>query len=316
MATNGRVVAAFLGGAVAASAVMFFLLKRTPPPPAAATSTVAQATAPAVLPPAEAKPSPAPIAPAAAEAPAPAPAKPEPARSPVHVKRRVIATRKAAPSAVTKEQEPALPAAPAIPSEPAQPDEAAIADNGEVVPANVAPAPPHVVTLKQGTMLRVRIGETIAASARQPGDEFLATLEEPLVIDGFIIADRGAHVQGRVVEAQPAGKVKGVSRLGLELARIHTTDNQWVKIRTEEYVQEGKTAKKRDLAEVIGGSGLGALIGAAAGGGAGAAVGAAAGGMAGGAVVLNQRGPEATVPVESRITFRVTQPVRITEKLN
>jgi hypothetical protein len=165
-------------------------------------------------------------------------------------------------------------------------------------------------------MLRVRIGETITASARQPGDEFLATLEEPLVIDGFIIADRGAHVQGRIVEAQPAGKVKGVARLGLELARIHTTDHQWIKIQTNEYVQEGKTAKKRDLAEVIGGSGLGALIGAAAGGGAGEAIGAATGGMAGGAVVLNQRGPDATVPVETRITFRVTQPVRITEKLD
>jgi hypothetical protein len=312
MATNGRVVAAFLGGAVAASAVMFFLLKRTPPPPAA-TSTVAQATAPAVLPPAAAKPSPAPLAPAAAEP--PAPAKPEAARSPVHVKRHVLATRKAAPP-VTNEKEPALPPAPAIQTEPAQPDEAAMADDGQVVPAEVAPAPPHVVTLKQGTMLRVRIGETIAASARQPGDEFLATLEEPLVIDGFIIADRGAHVQGRVVEAQPSGKVKGVARLGLELARIHTTDNQWVKIRTEEYVQEGKTAKKRDLAEVIGGSGLGALIGAAAGGGPGAAIGAATGGMAGGAVVMSQRGPDATVPVETRITFRVAQPVRITEKLN
>ncbi len=315
MAANGKVVAAFLGGAVAASAVMFFLLKRSPPPPAA-TSAVAQATAPAVLPPAATKPSPAPIAPVAAQPPAPAPSKPEPARSPLHVKRHVVATRKAAPSAVTKEKAPALPPAPAIPSEPAQPDEAAMADDGEVVPAAVAPAPPHVVTLKQGTMLRVRIGETIAASARQPGDEFLATLEEPLVIDGFIIADRGAHVQGRIVEAQPAGKVKGVSRLGLELASIHTTDNQWVKIRTEEYVQEGKTAKKRDLAEVIGGSGLGALIGAAAGGGPGAAIGAATGGMAGGAVVLSQRGPDATVPVETRITFRVAQPVHITEKLN
>ncbi len=314
MATNGRVVAAFLGGAVVASAVMFFLLKRTPSPPAA-TSTVAQATAPAVLPPAATKPSPAPIAPAAAEAPAPAPAKPEATRSPLHVKRHVIATRKAAPS-VTNEKEPALPPAPAIQSEPAQPEEAAVANEGEVVPAQVAPAPPHVVTLKQGTMLRVRIGETIAASARQPGDEFLATLEEPLVIDGFIIADRGAHVRGRVVEAQPAGKVKGVARLGLELASIHTTDNQWVKIQTEEYVKEGKTAKKRDLAEVIGGSGLGALIGAAAGGGAGAAVGAATGGMAGGAVVLSQRGPDVTVPVETRLTFRVAQPVRITEKLN
>src|SRR5450755_2714001 len=43
----------------------------------------------------------------------------------------------------------------------------------------------HVILLA-GTVLPVRIGETISAARNQKGDTFLATLDQPLVIDGFI----------------------------------------------------------------------------------------------------------------------------------
>ncbi len=313
---NAKIVAAFFGGAVVAAALMFVVMKREQAP--ASPPRVIATTPPAA--PAAAAPavSPAQPAPAPPEAAKPAPMPPPVAAGSAHraVRHRPRLLAKALPSTARLPKEPTLPPAPVIAVEPPVPDTQAMADDGEVVPAQVAPAPPHVVTLKQGTMLRVRIGETIEASARQPGDTFLATLEEPLVIDGFLLAERGAHVEGRVVEAVPAGRVKGVAKLGLELARVHLTDGQWLRIQTEEYVQQGKTAKKRDLAEVLGGSGLGAVIGAAAGGGAGAAIGAAAGGMAGGGAVMAQRGPDVAVPVETRITFRVANAERITEKLD
>ena len=43
---------------------------------------------------------------------------------------------------------------------------------------------------------------------------FLATLDRPLVVDGFIIAERGSRLEGRVVEAQPAGRGNTTSRSG------------------------------------------------------------------------------------------------------
>lgn len=321
---NSRLIVAFLGGAVLASGLMYVGMKRAavPPPltviPAPAATAVPAAPAPAT-------PTAAPTA-TAAPAAAPEPAKPSPmpetAAQAKTVHKRVARARKPAPLLAEAEKpeavapEPPLPSPPAIASTPDQPDENAIADDGEVTPVAVAPAPPHVVTLKAGTMLRVRIGETISAKARRPGDRFLATLEEPLVIDGFVIAARGARAEGQVVEADPAGRVKGVAKLALELTRIYTTDGQWVALRTETWTKLGNTAKKRDAAEVLGGSGLGALIGGMAGGGAGAAIGAAVGGMAGGTAVMTTRGPDVTVPVETRIVFRVADSVRITEKLS
>jgi len=176
---------------------------------------------------------------------------------------------------------------------------------------------PNTVTLTAGTMLPVRIGETISAAHNQLGDTFLATLDQPLVIDGFIIAERGSRAEGRIVEVNPAGRGKGDSRLGIELVKLSTSDGQHIRIRTELYkkVETGSTTGS-DLAKVGVGAAIGAAIGAAAGGGKGAAIGAGAGGVAGAAGAALSHGKPAEIRVETRISFRVQEPVTITERLN
>src|SRR5437868_3224121 len=75
----------------------------------------------------------------------------------------------------------------------------------ESAPSQPAPpevTQPHTVTITAGTILPVRIGETITADHNQPGDTFLATLDKPLIVDGFVIAERGARLEGRIVEAE------------------------------------------------------------------------------------------------------------------
>jgi hypothetical protein len=126
--------------------------------------------------------------------------------------------------------------------------------------------------------LLVRIGETVSTSRNKLGDSFLATLEQLLVIDGFIIAERGARVEGRVVEATP-------SHLSVELVRLSTADGQRVQIRTQPYKKDGTGSTGGDLAKV--GTGT--------------------------AVITSARSSE--IPVESRLSFKVQQPVTITEKL-
>ena len=61
-----------------------------------------------------------------------------------------------------------------------------------------------------------------------PGDTFTATLDKELVVDGFVIAERGARVEGRVVSSDRGGKVKGVAVLSVELTRLRTSDGQSV----------------------------------------------------------------------------------------
>ena len=63
-------------------------------------------------------------------------------------------------------------------------------------------------------------------------------------------------------------------------------------------------------------AGIGAIIGALAGGGKGAAIGAGAGGAAGGGGVVATRNKAVTLPTESKMTFRLSAPVTITERVD
>jgi len=59
---------------------------------------------------------------------------------------------------------------------------------------------------------------------------------------------------------------------------------------------------------------IGAAIGAIAGGGKGAAIGAGVGAAAGVGGAMATRGKPATLPTETRINFRLSAPVTVTEK--
>jgi hypothetical protein len=63
-------------------------------------------------------------------------------------------------------------------------------------------------------------------------------------------------------------------------------------------------------------AGIGAIIGALAGGGKGAAIGAGAGGAAGGGGVVATRNKSVSLPTETKVSFRLSGPVTITERLN
>ncbi|MBV9771317.1 MAG: hypothetical protein JOZ32_17230 [Bryobacterales bacterium] len=218
---------------------------------------------------------------------------------------------------------PSQPAPPAV-SEAAPPPAAPQANppvpiqNVSLPAANSEARVPHTVTLTAGTLLPVRIGETLSSARNQPGAAFLATLTQPLVIDGFIIAERGARVEGRVIDASQAGRADGASHLEISLVRLATADGQNIRIRTEPYVKDGagSLGSGTGAATIGAGAAIGAVIGAIAGGGKGAAIGAGAGGAAGAGGVLLTRSKAAEILVETRVTFRVHDPVTITERLD
>jgi hypothetical protein len=170
------------------------------------------------------------------------------------------------------------------------------------------------VTIAIGTLLSARLAETLSSDKVRPGDTFTATLDRPLVVDGLVIAERGARVEGRVVEAQQAGRLKGVSSLAIQLVRLRASDGQRVDIQTDAFHKAGETTRGEDAAKVAVGAGLGAAIGAIAGGGKGAAIGAGVGGAAGAGTVAATRGKPAVLPVETRIDFRLSSAVTLTEK--
>ncbi len=181
--------------------------------------------------------------------------------------------------------------------------------------SNPPPMPARTVTLDVGTPLRVRLTHTLSTERNEPGDTFTASLEQAIVQDGLVIAERGAQVDGRVVDARRAGRVKGRSFLAIELTTLHTGDGQQVSIVSSEFAREGESTKREDLEKVGIGAGVGALIGAIAGGGKGAAIGAATGAGAGAGTAAAVRGEPIVLRPETRLDFQLDEPVSITEQL-
>ena len=295
------------------------------------------------------KPAPAPIAAAAPVAPAPAPApadatKPaafldktaaappaalpvrhaKPAGQPLPDGRGSVTAPPVAENSPPPQPEPPVappapvtvqePSAPPISSEPA-PSPAATAAPAESVDPP-APQPAPSVTLQAGMTLPVRLGESLSSEHNQAGDTFTATLDAPLSTGGFVIAEKGARVEGRIVEAQKSG-VKTRATLVLELTKLNTSDGQHVAIKTETLRKQAEAMATGDQVGIVAAAaGIGAIIGAMAGGGKGAAIGAGAGGAAGGGGVVASRNKAVSLPTETKVTFRLGAPVTITERLN
>lgn len=175
---------------------------------------------------------------------------------------------------------------------------------------NYAPAPavPAQLTIKQGTYAIVRINQWLSSDRNQAGDTFTATLEQPLVVDGFVVAPRGATVIGRVTEAKKAGRTEGTSRLGIQLTELTLADGQQIPIQSQMISRNGQTSYGRDAAAIGGTTAVGAAIGAGVGWGTGAAIGAGAGAAAGIIGVLLTRGKPTVIYPESVLTFQVTAP--------
>jgi hypothetical protein len=161
----------------------------------------------------------------------------------------------------------------------------------------------------------VRLGNTLSSDRNKAGDSFTAILDQPLVAQGWVVAQRGQTVVGRVADAQKAGRVQGVSQLAVELTELVAVDGAQIPVRTELIQSSAGTSRARDAAAIGTTTGIGAVIGGAVGGGEGAAIGAAAGAATGVAGVLTTRGRATELYPETVLTFRLQDPVTISTGL-
>ncbi len=176
---------------------------------------------------------------------------------------------------------------------------------------NQAPPPnfiPSQLTIKPGTYVTIRTNQWLSSDQNHVGDTFTATLEQPVIVDGIVVAQRGQSVFGRITEAQKAGMVEGTSRLGMQLTSLTLADGQQEPIQSRMINRSGPTSNGRDAAAIGGTTALGAAIGAGVDWGRGAAIGAGAGAAAGIIGVLLTRGHPTVVYPETVMTFQTTAP--------
>ena len=221
------------------------------------------------------KPAPAPVASREAPRPRPRPARPAvPARNPEPVAvAHAAASEVSAPAPEPPQETPALAAAAARP----------IPENATPAVTPTAPPPPNKVTLNAGMLIPVRLVDGLSSERNNPGDTFTAKLDRELVVEGFVIAERGARAEGRVAASDRGGQVEGFATLTVQLVRLDTSDGQAVAIETDGFEKRAAPNPREDAAKT----------GAAAAGGG---------------------GQPATLPSGTRISFRIHAPVTLTER--
>lgn len=165
--------------------------------------------------------------------------------------------------------------------------------------------------LASGTVLTVRMIDSVDSQRDYVGKTFKASLDEPVMDSGGnTLIPRGADVVVKLVDDKESGRIAGRTVLTLDLASIQV-NGRTVDVNTQSVTEQSGSRTARS-GKVIGGTAaLGAIIGAIAGGGKGAAIGTVAGAGAGTAAEVATKGQKVHIPSETRLTFTLQQPVRL-----
>ena len=170
---------------------------------------------------------------------------------------------------------------------------------------------PPSVTVRPNTYVTIRTNQMLSSDHNQPGDTFAATLLQPLVADGVVVAQRGQTIYGRVAVAEKAHGGKD-SRLGLELTSVTLADGTQQPVQTQLVAHQGpRTPGGVEAGTIVGTTAVGAAVGGIAARGTGAAIGAGAGAAAGIIGVLLTHNHETRIYPESVLTFQVTAPITV-----
>ena len=168
------------------------------------------------------------------------------------------------------------------------------------------------VTVPAGTVLPIRLEESVASDRSRVEDAVSATLVEPITVEGVTAVPAGSRVTGVVTRSTRAGRVKGVAQLSIRFDSIRPTGSEALyRVRTAPVARRAATTRKKDALEIGAPAAGGALVGGLLGGKKGALVGGAVGGGAGTAVVLSTRGKEVRLPRGARLSIRLLEPMTV-----
>jgi hypothetical protein len=166
------------------------------------------------------------------------------------------------------------------------------------------------MTIPAGTVVTVRLADAVGSNISHPGDTFHASVATPVEMEGKVVLASGAEASGKVLEAVPQGRFQGGAVLKLVLDSITVNDDAYA-VKTSSISRHLKGKGKRTAAMIGGGAGGGALLGGIAGGGKGALIGAALGAGAGTAGAAYTGNKEITLPAESTLSFKLSEPLTV-----
>ena len=167
------------------------------------------------------------------------------------------------------------------------------------------------VSLPAGTLVNVRMIDSINSDTDHVNQAFKASLDSPILVNDELVVPKGADVYVKLVEVRSAGNMSGKSELRVQLDRLIVGGDTYKAV-SNVYVQEGASQTTKTARNVGITTAIGAAIGAIAGGKKGAAIGAGAGAGGGAAVEAATKGEQVRIESESPLTFRLEAPIEVT----
>ena len=177
-------------------------------------------------------------------------------------------------------------------------------------------------SLPAGTGLRMRLETPLSTRTSKVGDVFSGRVTEAVVINGQTMVPAGASVTGRVIKLSEPRRISGRPTIALLPDRIVMPNGNEFII-TATVVDTAKSSRTtvddegrihgagrtgRDNAELVAGTGTGAIIGALAGGAKGLFIGGGLGFSAVAAHWLTKK-HSAELPAGTEITLELNRPM-------
>jgi hypothetical protein len=205
-------------------------------------------------------------------------------------------------------------------SRPAASQQVAVRDiDADIVTTSVPLRPGEVA---EGTLLKVRMNDSLSTVTTRLGSTFSATLSEDVTREGRVIIPAGSVLDGRVTEVRGGKRITGRAAIHLEPTRVTLPDGTYYVLHAQvvETGEQGKvkvdgegTILRKDhpkemLAILSLTTGSGAVAGAMIGGGVGAVVGASLGAGASTILWLKQD-RQTALPKDTSLVFSLTSPM-------
>ncbi|MDP9037875.1 MAG: hypothetical protein M3O02_01215 [Acidobacteriota bacterium] len=188
----------------------------------------------------------------------------------------------------------------------------------------VTHVPTHAGEINDGTLLSVRLRETLSTLTTQPGSRFTAEVAEPVMQEGQVYIPAGSVLEGRVTWVSGGKRIGGRAAIHLEPQRVTLPDgvtyaiharvidtSSWQNTKVD---HEGTIIRRDDIKGTLEAGGLAAGGGMAAGaliaGPPGALIGAGIGAGAT-AIVWFKQDRQAQLPKDLGVIFSLTAPLSL-----
>jgi hypothetical protein len=164
--------------------------------------------------------------------------------------------------------------------------------------------------LPSGSEISIRLIDAIDSEKNQEGDQFRASLEDPITIGNDVVVPKGTDATVKLTAETESGKLTGKAGLTVQLVSVNVGGKS-VTVNSSDVSEYSASRGARTAKSAAAVGVIGTVIGAIAGGGKGAAIGAASGAAAGAGAQVFMKGQRVKIPSETVLTFTTQGPVKL-----